>query len=376
MPQQPHDGSYDWLYGDQKPSAPPSAPRTPAPAPPSPLPPPNLPPPTRRAATPTGGDPGSRRRWWIRIPVIAVAAWLLFLVVVPFWALRTTSRVDAAPDGDRPADQPGTTYLLVGSDSRAGLTAEQQAEYATGTDGGGNGRTDTIMLLHVGDGPALLLSVPRDSIVDVPGYGSTKINAAYSYGGPQLLVQTVEQNTGIRIDGYVEIGFGGLVNVVDAVGGVEICPAEAISDPDAGLNLQAGCQEADGATALGYSRSRHTYATQDIQRVQAQREVIGSLASRLKSPASILNPFRYLAINKGAASSLTIGDDVSTIDLLRFAQGLNSAMGEGGLNCTVPLKDFSVRWDSERAGQMFDFIIQDATGSIGTLCTPDGLPAK
>jgi LCP family protein required for cell wall assembly len=373
MPNQPTDGSYDWLYDG--PTSP--TPRRAAPAPPPELPPPNLPPPGRR---PTGGRPGGqrprkKRRWWIRIPVLLVVLWLVFLVAVPFWALRTTSRVDVAPQGDRPGDQPGTTYLVVGSDSRAGLTPEQQAELATGGDEGGNGRTDTIMLLHVGSGPALLLSIPRDSIVDIPGYGSTKINAAYSYGGPSLLVQTIEQNTGIRVDGYLEIGFGGLVNVVDAVGGVEICPEAPISDPEAGIDLQAGCQEADGATALGYSRSRHTYTTQDIQRVQAQREVMGSLAAELKRPSSVLNPFRYVAINRGGADSLTIGEDVSTFDLVRFARGLSSAMGSDGLSCTVPLRDFSVRWDAERSGQMFDLIASDATADIGAdLCTPDGLP--
>ncbi|MEG9226662.1 LCP family protein [Aeromicrobium sp. Sec7.5] len=372
MPQQPSDG-YDWLY-DGKPS---TAPRRDAPAPPSQLPPPNLPPPGRRApAPPAGGRPRSTRRWWIRIPLLLLVLWLVFLVATPFWALRTTSRVDVAPGGERPGDQPGTTYLVVGSDSRAGLTPEEQAQLATGGDEGGNGRTDTIMILHVGDGPALLLSVPRDSLVDVPGYGTTKINAAYSYGGPSLLTQTVEQSTGLRIDGYLEIGFGGLVKVVDAVGGVEICPAEAITDPDAGLDVAAGCQEADGATALGYARSRHSYATQDIQRVQAQREVMGSLAGEIKSPSSVLNPFRYVAINKGGAASLTIGEDVSTFDLVRFARGLSSAMSGDGLNCTVPLRDFSVRWDAERAGQMFELVATDRTSDIGDLCTADGLPAS
>ncbi|WP_344200219.1 LCP family protein [Aeromicrobium alkaliterrae] len=373
MPQQPPEG-YDWLY-DQGPS---TTPRRAAPAPPPELPPPNLPPPGRRPSGPTGpsgdGRPRKKRRWWIRVPLLLIVLWLVFLIAVPFWALSSTNRVDASYDGDRPAEQPGTTYLVVGSDSRAGLTPEQQAELATGGDGGGNGRTDTIMLLHVGDGPALLLSVPRDSIVDVPGYGSTKINAAYAYGGPPLLVQTIESNTGIRVDAYIEIGFGGLVNVVDAVGGVEICPQEPINDPDAGIDLQAGCQEADGATALGYSRSRHTYATQDIQRVQAQREVMGSLAEKVKQPSSILNPFRYWGINQGAASSLGIGEDVSTLQLVRFAQGLSSAMGGEGLSCTVPLKNFDVRWDDERAAQMFDLITSDRTADVGDLCTPDGLP--
>ncbi|MFT4189047.1 MAG: LCP family protein [Aeromicrobium sp.] len=366
MPQS-NDGSYDWLYDD-----PPS--RRPAPTPPSALPPPNLPPPGRSRRAARGGSSGGRRGVrWGRIALGLLAAWLVFLVATPIWAVQTTSKVDAAPDGERPEDGPGMTYLVVGSDSREGLTPEQQAEFATGSDSGA--RTDTIMILHVGGGPAMLLSIPRDSLLEVPGYGTTKVNAAYAYGGPKLLVETVENATGLFIDAYVEIGLGGLVNVVDAVGGVEICPESAMDDPKAGIDLEAGCQEADGKTALGYSRSRQTYATSDIQRVQAQREVIGSLASKLKSPWSVVNPFRYWGINRGAASSLTIGDDVGFVDLLRFAQGMSSAMGEGGLNCTVPLADFSVRWDSDRAGQLFSMIAAGDVGDVGGLCTPDGLPA-
>src|SRR5690606_8689079 len=127
-----------------------------------------------------------------------------------------------------------------------------------------------IMLLHVGSGPSVLVSIPRDSLVPIPGHGTTKINAAYAYGGPNLLVETLEQTTGVRIDDYVEIGFGGLVKVVDSVGGIELCPKEDLKDKDSGLDIKKGCQTVDGKTALAYSRNRHSYATQDIQRVQSQ----------------------------------------------------------------------------------------------------------
>ncbi|MDK7117442.1 LCP family protein, partial [Lactobacillus gasseri] len=92
--------------------------------------------------------------------------------------------------------------------------------------------------------------------VDIPGNDKNKINAAFAFGGPQLLIDTVEKNTGIHIDHYAEIGFGGFAGVVDAVGGIEMCPEEAIDDPLAGLNIQAGCQKFDGAGALGYVRTR------------------------------------------------------------------------------------------------------------------------
>ncbi len=302
--------------------------------------------------------------------------WIVFLVAVPVWAWGKISKVDAEPDGARPADQPGTTYLLVGSDSRRGLTAEEQKELTTGGDSGGRGRTDTIMLLHTGSGPTLLMSLPRDSLVTIEGYGRTKINAAYAFGGAPLLVNTVEQNTGIRIDDYVEVGFGGLVKVVDSLGGVEICPKEDLKDKDSGLDVKKGCQQADGKTALAYSRNRHTYATQDIQRVQSQREVLGSIASTAKSPWTVLNPFRYLRVANGASGSLQIGDNVGPISLAKFALALSSAMSGKGLNCTVPLQDFAVTWDAARAPKMFDYIKTDRTADIGDLCTKDGLPKQ
>lgn len=366
----PRSGDYDWLYGDRSTRPSPAAGASPSPRGDD-LPPPQLPPPGRGPK-----EPRDRRRHPFRWVVLILVAWLIFLIAVPVWAWGKIARIDAEPEGDRPADQPGTTYLLVGSDSRRGLTAEQRMDLSTGNDGGGRGRTDTIMMLHVGAGPSVLVSIPRDSLVPVPGVGTTKINAAYAYGGPKLLVQTLEQTTGVRIDDYVEIGFGGLVNVVDSVGGVEICPKQDLKDKDSGLDVKKGCQTVDGKTALAYSRNRHTYATQDIQRVQSQREVIGAIGAEVRSPWTVVNPLRYYSTAKGSAESLTIGENVGPVSLARFALKLSSVMGGDGLNCTVPLADFSVRWDRQRALEFFGHIKNDTTDQIGGLCTKDGLPKR
>ena len=151
----------------------------------------------------------------------------------------------------------------------------------------------------------MLLSIPRDSIVDIPGHGTTKINAAFAIGGPKLLVKTIEQNTGIRVDHYVEIGFGGFVNSVDAVGGITICPKQRMKDTLANLNIKKGCQEVDGVTALGYARSRHVSQYGDIDRARHQREVVSAIGSEVKSPWTFINPVRYFRVNKAATSSLT-----------------------------------------------------------------------
>ena len=134
------------------------------------------------------------------------------------------------------------------------------------------------MLLHTGSGPNLLLSIPRDSIVDIPGHGpAARSTPPTPIGGPELLVQTIEQNTGIRIDDYVEIGMGGVAGIVDAVGGIEVCPKTNMKDKLAGLDIKKGCQEVDGATALAYARSRHTSGIGDIDRVRRQREVVSAV---------------------------------------------------------------------------------------------------
>lgn len=412
----PEEGTpeYDWLYGsgsDGASAADPTRPlpRTPGaasdatrrlptmprpsaqaarpPAAAGPTPGPGSPPPPAapvRAAvrpTPPPMDPGpsrpgrTGRGFPVRRALLALlAAWLVFLVAVPWWAMSRIDRVDAVPSGDRPAEQDGTTYLLVGSDSRAGLSAAERRDLGTGAAGGQ--RTDTIMLLHVGAGPNLLMSIPRDSQVDVPGHGRTKINAAFAYGGPQLLVKTIEQNTGIRVDHYVEIGFGGFVGVVDAVGGIEICPTRPMKDRLANLDIPKGCQEADGATALGYARSRHTDPRYgDITRAQHQREVVSAVGRKAVSPWSVLNPVRYFRLNAAGSESVRVGEDTGPLALARFAWAMTRVSGKDGLTCTVPIQDLSVEWDTERAPQMFRHIIEDDTEGIGRdLCTPKGLP--
>jgi LCP family protein required for cell wall assembly len=304
--------------------------------------------------------------------MVALLLWVVFLVAVPVWAWTKITKVDAEPDGDRPGSQPGSTYLLVGSDSREWLTAAQRRRLGTGQAEGR--RTDTIMLLHTGRGPNLLLSIPRDSIVDIPGNGRTKVNAAYALGGPELLVETLESETGIRIDNYVEIGFGGFVNVVDAVGGVEICPEQRMKDPLAALNIKKGCQEADGKTALGYARSRHTSALGDIDRARRQREVVSAVGSEAMSPWSVLNPVRYFRLASAGADSLAVGEDTGPFDTARFAFAMTRVSGDKGLTCSVPIADLAVHWDRDRALEMFELIKEDRTSDITKdLCRASGL---
>jgi LCP family protein required for cell wall assembly len=299
--------------------------------------------------------------------LVVVLLWIVYLVAVPIFAWQNVEKVAWEPGGDRPGDQPGTTYLMVGSDSRAGLSEEERKELGTGSAAGN--RTDTIMLLHTGDGPNLLMSIPRDS-----PYDGGKINAAYSAGGPEGLVSAVEGLTGIRVDEYVEIGMGGVVGIVDAVGGIEICPKKNINDPKAKLNIKKGCQEADGKTALGYSRSRAS-ALSDLDRVQQQREVVSAIGSKVVSPWSVINPVRYWRLNNALPDFFVFGEGMGPIRAGQWAMAMTKVNGTDGLTCTVPLASGSAVWDEARSQEMFQAVIEDDTDAIGKdLCTPSGLP--
>ncbi len=300
-----------------------------------------------------------------------MAALLVWLIAVPVYAWTRIERVDDRPSGDRPGNQPGTTFLLVGSDSREGLTKAEQKKLGTGSTEGK--RTDTIMILSIPPGgePALI-SVPRDSYVPIPGNGTNKINAAYTFGGPELLVQTVEQNTGLRIDAYTEIGFGGFVNVIDALGGIEMCPPKAIKDKDSHLDLKKGCQNLDGANALGYVRMRKADPLGDLGRVKRQREMLAAIAQEAASPVTIVNPVRYWRLATASADAVAIGEDTSFWEMAKMADAMRRISGGQGISLSVPVSDpgastpvgSAVLWDEKDAEAMFDDIARGDTSDL------------
>ncbi|WP_307787762.1 LCP family protein [Mycolicibacterium sp. S2-37] len=339
-----------------RPPAPP--PRPPASRPPAPRPP--APPPSPLAHRPR------RKRRWGRIVLTVLLVLVFSAVGLGVWVDTSLHRIPAlAAYPDRPAAARGTTWLLVGSDSRAGLDAEQQADLATGGEVG-NGRTDTIMLVHLpglfSSAPTTLVSIPRDSYVPIPGYGEDKINAAFALGGASLLAQTVEEATGLRLDHYAEVGFDGFAALVDAVGGVRVCPAEPISDPLAGIDLPAGCQELDGRDALGFVRTRAT-ARADLDRMVHQREFMSALLNRAGDPTVLLNPLRWVPMAHAASGSLTVDEGAHLWDLARLGWGLRGDV----TTTTVPIGDFTdgasgsvVVWDDDAAGRLFAALADDA----------------
>ncbi|WP_245614444.1 LCP family protein [Actinokineospora inagensis] len=308
--------------------------------------------------------------------LIVLAVLVVLVAGVLIYVESAMNRVAALSDYDgRPAAGAGTNWLIVGSDSRADLSAEDEQRLGTG-DAKGQ-RTDTIMLMHLPDNGTkpTLVSLLRDSYVDIPGKGQNKLNAAYAFGGAPLLAKTVELRTGLRVDHYMEIGFGGFANVVDAVGGVQMCLANPIDDPLAGINLPAGCQELDGANALGYVRTRKGPRA-DLDRVIRQRQFISALTDKATSFGTVINPFRMVPLIAGAPDAITVdeGDHLWNLPSLAFAMGA----GDGLTTTTVPFSGTKtvkgigsvVVWDKAKTDKLFTALRTDAEVPADVIVAP------
>ena len=281
-----------------------------------------------RPATPRTPNPNRamyrRRRLAILAAVLVLAlAWPIGLVI---WADGRVQHVDALSAG---ANSPGTTYLLAGSDSRADGPIQ---------DGHEGARTDTIMLLTVpANGTPSLISLPRDTYVDIPGHGPAKLNAAYGGGAP-LLVQTVEGLTQIHIDHYVEIGMGGVEQIVNAVGGVNLCWDAEVNDPDSGMVWSPGCHDVDGAQALAFARMRKADPTGDIGRGLRQQMVIQAVTAKLRGP-SLLLPWEQIQLITAGTDALTTDPGTGVIDLGKMALAFRAATGPNGHRGTPPISN-------------------------------------
>jgi LCP family protein required for cell wall assembly len=303
-----------------------------------------------------------------RGPRLARTILVLLLVILIGYPLslglvawRNVSRAGPLPDA---ADTPGTTYLLVGSDSREGLSEEDVNRLATGSaEEAGGKRTDTILLLHVpgGSQPPALISIPRDSYVDIPGESQNKINAAYAFGGAPLLAQTITGETGVGVDSYVETGLAGFAGIADAIGGVDLCLPEPITDPNASIDLPAGCQTLTGPQALGLARSRKTDSQGDLARVERQRAILSAIVNQALNPAALLNPFTAYPLAAAGGSALTLDDGTGPVGVGRFALAMREVAGGGGLTLTVPVSNINlstpagsaVEWDPEASEQLW-----------------------
>ncbi|MCL1900486.1 MAG: LCP family protein [Promicromonosporaceae bacterium] len=289
-------------------------------------------------ATPPGLLDGSepprvkKRRRPLRIISLVLAlllAWPVGLAIYARMSLQTVDALSGAPA------TPGTTFLLAGSDARGEGGIDDDTEGA---------RTDTILLLHQPtSGPTALISIPRDTLVDIPGRGQNRVNAAYFFGGPSLLVETVEGLTGMTIDHYIEIGFGGLDSVVNALGGIELCSDLDVHDVMSGMIWTPGCRPVNGTEALAFARMRYSDPLGDIGRTDRQRQMIGAITRDLLDPTLLVMPWRQVQLINSGTDAITVSSGTGALGLARLMLAFRAANGEGGVTGVPPISNMGHR---------------------------------
>ena len=342
------------------------------------------------------GDPGSpppRERRGLRVAVYGIIGLLVLVLLLAAGAFLVVQHlggqvgrypavfapIDASA---RPADAAGDTFLLVGTDTRA-------PDATTGTDSGaatpdpvfGSGRSDVIMLGTIAeDGQsASIVSIPRDSWVDVPGRGKNKINAAYAFGGPPLLVQTVEQLTRVHVDHFAVIDFAGFAEMTDAVGGIDVNVGQA-SQRD-GVSVPAGRQHLDGRQALVYVRERKSLPGGDFDRVKRQQNALRAFVRQAINSGTLSSPTSAYSFASTKAKHVGVDDTLTNTGLAELAFGLRDLKESNIEFLTAPSTGTgregaqSVVYLDQRAGQDLWFAVNnDQVGQWAAARPNAGLP--
>jgi LCP family protein required for cell wall assembly len=294
-------------------------------------------PPVGPPAPPT--PPRKKRRRAIRWIVIALVAVLLATGGYVFYnyqrfvsGVATVDVIDQATDD---YDGPAQNILLVGDDHRPdNATPEQLALLGTEADGGAT-LTDTMMVLHLpADGSsASIISFPRDSWVEVPGYGMNKLNSAFSLGGgasgdseggAKLLIQTIQNLSGLSIDHYMRVSLLGFYNIADALGPVEVCLNNAVDDPYSALALPAGVSSLNASQALSFVRQRHGLPNGDLDRQVRQQYFLSVEARKILSAGTLLNPVKLGNVLDAVSGAIEADSGLNFIELASQVKNLNA----------------------------------------------------
>lgn len=283
-------------------------------------------------------------------------------------------------DDARPAVDDALTFLLVGGDL-------DSAQPTTGTDATpsvktGAVRSDVLMLARVNAERTEVgvVSIPRDSWVDIPIHGRNKVNAAFALGGPPLLIQTVENLTQIRIDHYLVIDFAGFQAMVDAVGGIDVGIAEATSNH--GVDFFQGVNHLDGGAALAYVRQRRGLPHGDLDRAQRQQNALRGLLAKAASSGMLSDPVRLYGLLDATSRSVSVDDTLSNGGLRQLAfdvRGLRpsnvtflsapvGALGQEGSQSVVYLDDNrgAELWAALRGGTTPQYASRYPADSLGS----------
>jgi LCP family protein required for cell wall assembly len=272
-------------------------------------------------------------------------------------------------------------YLLVGSDTREGLSKAELKALRVGSVATAAGkRSDTMLLVHISKArdKAVMISIPRDTFALIPEHTSktgklipavySKINSSFNWGGAPLLIQTIEEMTELKIDHYIEINFAGFARIVDSIGGVEICTKKNINDPKSHLVLEAGVHTLNGIESLKYVRTREFDGMGDIGRMQRQQAFMSAVLRKATSAGVLLNPVTMASFINSALSAVTTDSELKNSDLIALAKQLKSLSTSSVRTLTVPLSDLNyysngvtsaVLWDPVLAPQLWTRLRED-----------------
>jgi LCP family protein required for cell wall assembly len=272
-------------------------------------------------------------------------------------------------------------YLLVGSDTREGLSKAELKALRVGSVATAAGkRSDTMLLVHISKArdKAVLISIPRDTFALIPEHRSkagklipavhSKINSSFNWGGAPLLIQTIEEMTDLKIDHYIEINFAGFARIVDSIGGVEICTKKNINDPKSHLVLEAGVHTLNGIESLKYVRTREFDGMGDLGRMQRQQAFMSAVLRKATSAGVLLNPVTMASFINSALSAVTTDSELKNSDLIALAKQMKSLSTSSVRTLTVPLSDLNyysngvtsaVLWDPVLAPQLWTRLRED-----------------
>ncbi|MDH5292893.1 MAG: LCP family protein, partial [Acidimicrobiia bacterium] len=295
--------------------------------------------------------------------VLAVSLVALAMVV-------TDARLNRVPTPSIAGSGPGT-YLIVGSDSRENLPDDLEGRFGSFA----GQRADVIILAHVSGGTVQMLSLPRDLKVSIDGHGTDKINAAYAYGGADLLASTIQNDLGVGISHYMEVEFGGFAEIVDAVGGVELTFEYPTRDAKSGLDVPAGTQVVDGATALAFVRSRATEELRDgsyqsaqggdIARTSRQRQVLEAVIRKALTPGGVV---RAPSLANSVTASIRVGEQTHTWNLGLF--GFRFVTAPASESMALPVTG------SSEGGVSYVVRTEAATQAIAAFVSGNPLPIE
>ncbi|WP_158865726.1 LCP family protein [Leifsonia sp. AG29] len=297
------------------------------------------------------GRPPRRRKRTKRIIAWTAAALAVILVVLGGYAAYSYFRfvggvkhVDVISKTGNDVDGQDQNILLVGDDHRPdNATPQEMAQLSTTQDGGGT-NTDTMMILHIpaNGKSATLISLPRDSWVDVPGHGMNKLNSAFSLGGggsdpksgAKLLIQTVQNLTGLSIDHYVRVSLLGFYTIAKALGPVQVCLNDAVDDPYSGANFPKGVSTLNAQQALSFVRQRHGLPRGDLDRVVRQQYFLSVEAHKFLSAGTLLNPAKLTNTLDAVSGSLETDPGLNFLQLAAQLQGLTGGHIQ---SATIPI---------------------------------------